>query len=158
MTQPNDPNQPYQQQPQPGTPPPPPPAQGQYVPPSPPPPPQPAYGAPAPAYGAPAPGYAPALPESPSAKNAMIWGIVGLVAWAFTCGIGGLLGIGGIVLGGKAKKEIAASGGRLGGESNANLGVILGWVSTVLGGLAMLVWVLYLLFFAAVFSSIPTAT
>lgn len=158
MTQPPNPNQPYQQ-PAPGTPPPPP-AQGQYVPPPPAAPQQPyaqpqqPYGQPQQPYGQPQYGYA--LPESQAAKNAMIWGIVGLVGIFFGCGVLGLLGIPGITMGNKAKKEIAASGGRLGGESNANLGVIFGWIGTAVGGLSLLFWIAYVLFFAALFSSVPT--
>lgn len=88
----------------------------------------------------------------------MIWGIVGLVGIFFGCGVLGLLGIPGITMGNKAKREIAASGGRLGGESNANLGVIFGWIGTAIGGLALLFWIAYLIFFAALFSSVPVTT
>lgn len=151
MTQPPNPNQPYQQ-PAPGTPPPPP-AQGQYVPPPAAPVQQP-YAQPQPPYGQPQYGYA--VPESQNAKNAMIWGIVGMALGILTCGPLGLLGIPGISLGNKAKKEIAASGGRLGGESNANLGVIFGWIGTVLGCIGLLFWIVYFLFIAAVVSSAPT--
>lgn len=59
-------------------------------------------------------------------------------------------------MGNKAKREIAASGGRLGGESNANMGVIFGWIGTVLGGLGVVFWIIYFVFIAAVVSSVPT--
>lgn len=157
MTQPVDPNQPYQQQPQPGTPPPPPPpAQGQYVAPPPqgqpgayPPPQAQPYGAPA--YGA--PGYA--RPKAPSAQMAMILGIVGAAGGLITC-ILGLVGIGGIIMGGKAKKEIAASGGTLDGASDAKLGVIFGWVGVGLFAAYVLIYLLFWVIFASAVSTIPT--
>ncbi len=42
------------------------------------------------------------------------------------------LGIAAVILGKQATAEIAASGGRLGGEGLAKVGVILGWVAVAL--------------------------
>lgn len=118
----------------------------------------PAAPAPPPAYAA--PGYGVPAPvvkqEAPSANTAMILGIVGLVAWFLTCGVLGLIGIGGIVFAKKAEEEIARSGHMLGGEDKAKIGRITGWISTILGGLAILGWIAYFLFFAALFSATTT--
>lgn len=52
-------------------------------------------------------------------------GILGIVS----CQV---LGIAAIIVGHQATEEIAASGGRLGGDGLAKAGVILGWVSVAL--------------------------
>jgi hypothetical protein len=57
----------------------------------------------------------------------MILGIVGLLCCGFFTGIPA------IILGGSARKEIAASGGAQTGEGMAKAGVILGWIAVALG-------------------------
>lgn len=92
----------------------------------PPPPPPPGYGAPPPA-----PGYRPPPPNSSRAVTSLVLGIVGLVVCA-------PVGIGAIVVGKQANDEIAASGGRLGGEGMAKVGVVLGWVAVALLAVSVL--------------------
>jgi hypothetical protein len=107
---------------------------GYGVPPPPPPPPPPGYGGSvygAPGYDAAAPGYgasgyggAPGYGGSPAggppqnSSKAVAALVVGIVA---------------VVLGNSARKEIAASGGRLTGDGMAKAGVILGYVGISLG-------------------------
>jgi len=77
-------------------------------------------------YGAPqAPAYGPILPDHPQATTVLILGIVGIVA----CGVAAPFAW---VMGNRVVREIDASGGTLGGRSNANVGRILGIVATVL--------------------------
>ena len=56
-----------------------------------------------------------------------------------------------IIVGKQANDEIAASGGRLGGEGLAKVGIILGWVAVAL--LAVIVVVPLLLFVARAVAS-----
>jgi hypothetical protein len=86
---------------------------------------------------APPPAYGPPPPNSGKAVAALVLGILGLVSCQ-------LAGVAAIVLGNQATEEIAASGGRLGGEGMAKIGVILGWVAVallVLGILGILVFI-----------------
>jgi hypothetical protein len=95
----------------------------------PPPPPPPPYGQPG--YGAPPPyGYL-QPPDHPRATTAMILGIVSLVCCQLT-------GPFAWVIGGRAVREIDASGGRLGGRGQAMAGKVLGIIGTVLLVLAVL--------------------
>lgn len=91
-----------------------------------------------PSYGAYSPyGVAPA--PHPKATPALIFGILGLVL-GLSCGIGGLLGIGGVVAGGRARREIDADPQRYTGRSMASAGYGLGIAGIV-------VMVLYISFF-----------
>ena len=111
-------------------------------------PPPPAYGAQQQSYGAnpyePPPnpylpsygGYSPygiAPAPHPKATPALICGILGLVL-GLSCGVGGLVGIGGIVMGRRARREIDADPRRYTGRSMASAGFGLG-----IAGLAVLV-------------------
>lgn len=92
---------------------------------------------PAPPYGAP---YQPApypvyYQESNSkATAALVLGIVGLFVCPLICSAIAL------ILGSQAKKEIAASGGMMSGESAATAGIILGWVGIVLSLIGIIIW------------------
>jgi uncharacterized membrane protein YjgN (DUF898 family) len=98
-----------------------------------PPPGQPPYGNyPPNQYGTPPYGFG--APEHPQATLVLILGIVGIVA----CG---LVAPFAWVMGSRVVKEIDASGGQLGGRSQAQAGRILGLVGTLLLGLALLVCV-----------------
>jgi len=143
--QPQQPEQPGYWEQQAQQPPPPPPPYGQPGYGTPPPPgygtpPPPGYGTPPPpGYGAPPPyGYFQA-PDHPRATLAMILGILSLVCCQLT-------GPFAWVIGGKAVREIDASGGRLGGRGQAMAGKVLGIIGTVLLGLA----VLYVLLIVAI--------
>ncbi len=83
-----------------------------------------------PAYGAVSP-YGVAPPSHPQASTAMIFGILGVV-FAFSCGIGGLIGIPGIVIGRRVRNEIDAQPGRYAGRSQAVAGVVTGIIGVVL--------------------------
>jgi hypothetical protein len=95
---------------------------------APPPPPPPPPGVPGvppgPPYGAPP-------PNSGKAVTALVLGILGIVV----CQV---LGVAAIIVGKQANDEIAASGGRLGGEGLAKVGIILGWVAVALLALGVL--------------------
>ena len=69
-------------------------------------------------------------------------GILGIVS----CQV---LGIVAIVLGGQANDEIAASGGRLGGEGFAKAGVIMGWVAVALLALTLVGFIVFFVMAAA---------
>lgn len=87
-------------------------------------PPPPSYGAPQqPAYGGPP-------KNSGKAVAALVTGVVGLVT--FCCGLFVVAGSAAIVLGFLARKEIAASGGRLTGNGMALAGIVLGVVEVVM--------------------------
>lgn len=74
---------------------------------------------------APAPGYSPQPPANhPRATTALVLGIVGLFCL--------LLGPVAFMIGNKAVQEIDASGGAIGGRSQANAGKILGIIGSVL--------------------------
>lgn len=86
-----------------------------------------------PSYG----GYAPygVVPAAhPKSTPALIFGILGLVL-GLSCGVGGLLGIGGIVNGRVARREIDADPQRYTGRSMANAGFGLGIAGVVIAAL-----------------------
>lgn len=86
-------------------------------------------------YQPPPPGAHPQPPrDHPQATTALVLGILGLVL----CGV---LAPFAWVVGGRAVREIDASGGALGGRSQANAGRILGIVGSVLLLLAVVVLV-----------------
>jgi hypothetical protein len=95
----------------------------QQQPPSPPPP----YGAPP--YG---PGYAPRPPDHPQTMVILILGIIGVTVFQICAPIAWYLG-------NKAKAEIEASNGALGGLSMVNLGRILGIIGTAILAISALV-------------------
>jgi small-conductance mechanosensitive channel len=96
-------------------------------------------------YGAP---YSPpqAVAMHPQATTALVLGIVGL-AGTFLCGIAVVLGPFAWVIGARAKREIAAAPGHFRGAGEANVGMILGIITTVLLVLAILAIVGFLLLF-----------
>lgn len=116
MSEPNQPNQPYQPYDPQGQPP----YQPQY---------QPQYQVPYQPYYPP---YAPPPPDHPQATTALVLGIVGVVV----CQV---LGPFAFVMGRKAVREIDASGGTLGGRSNAQAGYVLGIVGMVMLGIGLLI-------------------
>ncbi|CAA9315808.1 MAG: hypothetical protein AVDCRST_MAG61-2496 [uncultured Friedmanniella sp.] len=97
-----------------------------------------------PAYGG-YPGYGYGSVDHPKATPALVTGILGLTL-SFACGVGGLAGIAGVVLGSRAKREIDADPARWTGRGKATAGVLTGAI-----GLAILVvWVIaFLVGFAA---------
>ena len=66
----------------------------------------------------------------------MVLGIVSLVM-LFTCGLGFVTAVIALVMAPGARREIAASGGRLTGESQVRTGTILSWVTLGLTALAV---------------------
>ena len=96
----------------------------------PPPPSQPPYGNyPPNQYGAP---YGIGAPDHPQATLVLVLGIVSVV-------VCGLVGPFAWVIGNRVIREIDASGGQLGGRSNANAGRIIGMVITIITGVGLLV-------------------
>lgn len=105
------------------------------------------YGQPGYGQGYPQPGYGqgyaqpfPSAPNHPSANTALVLGIVAL-GGGFVCGLPILAGPFAWFMGAKVKREIDAEPGRYGGRSEANAGMILGIVATVLLVLAVLAFV-----------------
>ena len=89
-----------------------------------------------PGYGA----YGPAVPQTAGrATTVMVLGIVSLVMM-FTCGLGFVTAIVALVMAPGAKREIAASGGRLTGESQVRAGSIMSWITLGLTALAVLLF------------------
>lgn len=94
-----------------------------------------AYGQPA--YGQGYPQPFPSVPNHPSANTALVLGIVAL-GGGFVCGLPILAGPFAWFMGAKVKREIDADPSRYGGRGEANAGMILGIVATVLLALAVL--------------------
>lgn len=79
----------------------------------------------------------PVAPPTPgSATTALVLGILSLVMCGFFTGIPAM------IVGRNAKREIEASGGRLGGEGVANAGFITGLIGTLLSVLGLLFFIL----------------
>ncbi|MEV6770562.1 DUF4190 domain-containing protein [Nocardia sp. NPDC051030] len=96
----------------------------------------PPYGYPGyPVYGNPPP------PEHPQATTIMVLGILSLVLCQ-------LLGPVAWIMGSKARKEIDASGGMLGGRSNVTVGYVCGIVGTCILIAIPVIWGLMFLFIA----------
>jgi hypothetical protein len=74
------------------------------------------------------------MPPAPrqTSTSAIISLIAGLLGLSILPIIGGLVAI---FTGSSAKKAIRASGGMIGGGGMATAGVIMGWISLILGGL-----------------------
>lgn len=102
---------------------------------APPPPPPPPPGVPGVPPGQP---YGAPPPNSGKAVTALVLGILGIVV----CQV---LGVAAIIVGKQANDEIAASGGRLGGEGLAKVGIILGWVAVALMAITAVILVFVLL-------------
>jgi uncharacterized membrane protein YjgN (DUF898 family) len=120
------------------------------MPPGPPPqdPNQPGYGQQPYGYGPP-PGYPPygyRAPDHPQAAMSMILGILGIVA----CGV---IAPFAWSMGKKTVAEIDASGGQLGGRSQAQAGYVCGIVGTVILAVGLILIVLYVVFFLAIFGA-----
>ncbi|MBE2319066.1 DUF4190 domain-containing protein [Solirubrobacter sp. CPCC 204708] len=81
-------------------------------------------------------GYQPAPPTPGNAIASLILGIVSIVL----CPI--IPGVVGLVLGYSAKREIDASGGRLGGRGVAMGGIITSWIGLAIWGLLIAFWVI----------------
>ena len=64
-------------------------------------------------------------PPMPVRRGTSGYAIASLILSLAFCGIGSVLAI---ILGNRAKREIAASGGALGGEGMAKAGIVLGWI------------------------------
>ena len=93
--------------------------------------------------------YPPYQPPAASgaAITSLVLGICGLVVCPLVCSVLA------IVYGKRAQREIAASGGRVGGDSYASAGIITGWVGLGLCALGLAFFVFALLLFAAGASS-----
>ena len=140
---PPDPSQGPPPVPPPGQPPGPPPG----VPPVPPAPIPPAS-PPGPGYGQPPGGYLPAAQTSGKAVAILILGIASLLVGCLIPGIVAL------IMSGGAKREIAASGGRLSGDGLIKGGVICSWVSIGLTLAFILFFIVVIALSAAVGSDV----
>ncbi|MDN4172716.1 DUF4190 domain-containing protein [Nocardioides sp. SOB77] len=83
-------------------------------------------------------GWAPPPPPAPTpgqATTALVLGVLSLTCFGF------LTGVPAMILGKSAEREIAASGGRLGGAGVATAGFVTGLVGTILSALALVVLV-----------------
>jgi hypothetical protein len=89
-------------------------------------------------YGQPYGTFTPAPPNHPQATTAMVLGLVGLVGALVLCGLTLVVSPFAWALGRNSLKEIEASQGRLGGESSARAGMVMGIIGTVLLGLGLL--------------------
>ena len=67
--------------------------------------------------------------SSGKATAALVLGILGLVFCPLVCSVLAL------VFGYQSRREIDASGGRIGGRGSATAGIVLGWVGLVIWGL-----------------------
>jgi len=87
----------------------------------------------------PPPGYPVVRPDHPRATTSMVLGILGLVVCAFCAPFAWSIG-------GKTVKEIDASGGAYGARGQAQAGYIMGIIGTILLGLTVVGFVLWLIF------------
>ena len=101
---------------------------------------QPAFGGVSP-YGVMPAEYPQARQQHPQATLAMILGILGTVL-GLSCVVGGLLGIGGIVVGRRVRKEIDAEPGRYTGRSQAVAGIVTGIIGVSIFALVTVLIVL----------------
>jgi uncharacterized membrane protein YjgN (DUF898 family) len=86
-------------------------------------------------------------PTEDKAIISMILGILALVSFSI------LAGIPAIILGKMSRDNIRASSGRLSGEGMATAGIVMGWVSVGIVGLAVVVVLIIVIFAAAVANS-----
>ncbi len=86
----------------------------------------------------PPPGYPVVRPDHPRATTSMVLGILGLVICSICAPFAWSIG-------GKAVKEIDASGGAYGGRSQAQAGYVMGIIGSVLLGLTVVGVVLWLI-------------
>jgi hypothetical protein len=93
-----------------------------------------------PSYGGVSP-YGAVPTQHPQAVTALVLGILGTVL-GLSCAVGGLFGIGGIVLGRRARREIDAEPGRYTGRGAATAGFVTGVIGIVVGILYAVVFVL----------------
>jgi len=112
---------------------------------------QPAPYAPTPPYG----GYVVRPPDHSQATLALVLGLVGVVGAFIFCGVTLLVSPFALGVGHSALRDIRASQGRLGGESQARTGMILGIVGTALLILAVVV---VLIVIVTVIASDPSST
>jgi uncharacterized membrane protein YjgN (DUF898 family) len=91
------------------------------------------------------PGYPPPPPVHPQATTVLVLGIVAIVA----CQVVGPFAW---LMGNRVVAEIAATGGRLGGGTEANIGRILGIVATALLAVSVVVMGLFVMFNVALFA------
>jgi hypothetical protein len=82
-------------------------------------------------------GYAYQVPNHPQATTALVLGLIGLIGGCL-CGLPLLASPFAWAVGARAKREIEASHGQLGGAGNAQAGYIMGIIGTVLLVLAVL--------------------
>lgn len=95
-------------------------------------------------------------PKSSDASASLTWGLIASIGGLLFI-LPGLLGIGAIITGNRAKREIAASAGRLDGSSDANTGVVLGWVGIGVFALWTLLGIGFFLFILAIVGAVSTA-
>ena len=102
---------------------------------------QPVPYAPMPAYG----GFVAPPPDHPQSTLSLVLGLVGLIGSFVFCGVTLVLSPFAWALGRSALNEIRASQGRLGGESPARTGMILGIIGTVFLILAVIALIGFIL-------------
>ena len=93
----------------------------------------------------------PVPPNSSKATTSLVLGIVSLVA----CGL--LLGIPAMIVSRQAKREIAESQGRLGGDGLATAGFVTGLIGTIWSVVGAIVLVLLIVFGAMYADNISTS-
>jgi hypothetical protein len=93
--------------------------------------------------------YSPVPPAHPQSTLAMVLGLVALIGSLFTCGLTLVVAPFAWAVGHSAVKEIEASYGRLGGESQARSGMVMGIVGTVLLILAVLALIAFVVLIVA---------
>jgi hypothetical protein len=98
-----------------------------------------------PSFSEPPSSYEPSVPNSTMAIVSLIAGILGLT---FLPLIGSIVAI---FAGSSAQKEIEDSGGMIGGEGLAKVGIITGWVGIGFGVLGCCIAVVVILFSFGIF-------
>ena len=105
------------------------------------------------------PGYpqvAAVVPNHPRATLALVLGITGVAGAPFFCGLTLLVSPFAWVIGHRALREVRASAGRLGGESAAQAGMVMGIIGSVLLVVLVIVLVLAVVLLAA--ANFPVST
>lgn len=86
--------------------------------------------------------------QPPNSTMAIVSLVAGILGWTFVPVLGSIVAV---ITGHMAQREIRESGGRLGGDSLATVGLVLGYISLGLGLIGICVTLFFLALFPIIF-------